>query len=61
MTCIREGVTIDRAGLSAGPNAERHLKSPAEMARLFADWPHAHGRATREVADACAFADRTGL
>ena len=54
MTCIREGTTLARAGLLLEPNAERHLKSPAEMARLFADWPHAI-RAAREVADACRF------
>jgi len=54
MTCIREKVTIRRAGFLLDANAERHLKSPAEMARLFADWPHAI-RATREVADACRF------
>ena len=54
MTCIREGVTIHKAGFLLDANAERHLKSPAEMCRLFADWPHAI-RATREVADACAF------
>jgi error-prone DNA polymerase len=54
MTCIREKVTIHTAGFLLDANAERHLKSPAEMARLFAEWPHAL-RATREVADACAF------
>jgi len=54
MTCIREKTTIQRAGFLLDANAERHLKSPAEMMRLFADWPHAI-RATREVADACAF------
>ncbi|MFO1175573.1 MAG: error-prone DNA polymerase [Paracoccaceae bacterium] len=54
MTCIREKTTIHRAGFLLDANAERHLKSPAEMARLFADWPHAI-RATRAVADACAF------
>ena len=54
MTCIREKTTIHKAGFLLDANAERHLKSPAEMARLFADWPHAV-RATREVADACAF------
>ncbi|MGB7408854.1 MAG: error-prone DNA polymerase, partial [Pontixanthobacter sp.] len=32
----------------------RHLKSPADMQRLFAEWPHAIS-ATREVADACDF------
>jgi error-prone DNA polymerase len=54
MTCIREKTTIHKAGFLLDANAERHLKSPAEMARLFDNWPHAI-RATREVADACAF------
>ncbi|WP_287886288.1 MULTISPECIES: error-prone DNA polymerase [Paracoccus] len=54
MTCIREGTTIARAGLLLAQNAERHLKPPAEMVRLFADWPHAI-RATREIADSCRF------
>jgi error-prone DNA polymerase len=54
MTCIRAGVTIDRAGYLLEANAERHLKPPSEMCRLFAAWPHAI-RATREVADACRF------
>ena len=54
MTCIREKTTIHKAGPLLHANAERHLKSPAEMVRLFADWPHAI-RATREVSDACHF------
>jgi error-prone DNA polymerase len=54
MTCIREKVTLDRAGFLLEPNAERHLKSPTEMARLFAEWPNALA-ASREVADACLF------
>ncbi len=54
MICIREKTTIRKAGFLLKANAERHLKSPAEMQRLFADWPHAI-RATREVADACQF------
>jgi error-prone DNA polymerase len=54
MTCIREKVTIHKAGFLLEANAERHLKPPAEMIRLFADWPHAI-RATRELADACRF------
>ena len=41
LTCIREGVTIEAAGRRLSANAERHLKSPAEMARLFADAPEA--------------------
>jgi DNA polymerase III alpha subunit len=41
LTCIREKTTIDRAGRKLSPNAERHLKSPDEMARLFRDAPEA--------------------
>ncbi|WP_116652252.1 error-prone DNA polymerase [Pelagibacterium sediminicola] len=41
LTCIREGVIIDNAGLLLEANAERHLKSPEEMARLYADAPEA--------------------
>ena len=53
-TCIREKVTIAGAGYLLSPNAERHLKSPEEMARLFARWPHAI-HATRDFADALDF------
>ncbi|MDB5601955.1 MAG: polymerase alpha subunit, partial [Xanthobacteraceae bacterium] len=41
LTCIREHTTIDRAGRLLAANAERHLKPPAEMARLFRDAPDA--------------------
>ncbi len=41
MTCIREGVTLAQAGRRLEINAERHLKTPDEMARLFADAPEA--------------------
>jgi error-prone DNA polymerase len=54
MTAIRHKTTVADAGLLLHANAERHLKAPAEMQRLFARWPHAVA-ATREVADACAF------
>ena len=54
MTCILHKTTIQAAGFLLSANAERHLKSPAEMIRLFADWPHAIA-ATRVVADACQF------
>nr|WP_199699643.1 error-prone DNA polymerase [Notoacmeibacter ruber] len=54
MTCIREKTTIQKAGFLLDANAERHLKSPQEMVRLFAEWPHAVA-ATRQVADACHF------
>jgi error-prone DNA polymerase len=54
MTCIREKCTIHEAGLRLAVNAERHLKSPAEMARLFAGFPAAIARGTK-IADACGF------
>ncbi|MBL8831170.1 MAG: error-prone DNA polymerase [Rhodospirillales bacterium] len=54
LTCIREGCTIDAAGYRLHANAERHLKTPAEMARLFARWPDALA-ATLDIAAACRF------
>ena len=41
VTCIREGCTLDNAGYLLQANAERHLKAPDEMARLFRDAPEA--------------------
>ncbi|MCA3665650.1 MAG: error-prone DNA polymerase [Methylobacterium sp.] len=41
LTCIREGRTLENAGRLLEMNAERHLKPPSEMARLFADHPDA--------------------
>ena len=41
LTCIREGTTLAAAGRRLEANAERHLKAPGEMARLFADVPEA--------------------
>ena len=41
LTCIREKTTIHEAGRKLKANAERHLKSGAEMARLFKDQPQA--------------------
>jgi error-prone DNA polymerase len=54
VTCIREKVTIETAGYLLNPNAERHLKSPEEMVRLFSRWPHAI-EATRKFADSLHF------
>lgn len=54
VTCIREKTTIANAGYLLNPNAERHLKPPEEMVRLFARWPHAVA-ATREFADSLHF------
>ena len=54
MTCIREKCTIQTAGLRLDANAERHLKTPGEMARLFALWPEAVARSL-EIAELCRF------
>ncbi|MDQ2901131.1 MAG: DNA polymerase III subunit alpha, partial [Acidobacteriota bacterium] len=40
-TCLHHKVTLATAGRLLARNSERHLKSPAEMARLFADVPEA--------------------
>jgi error-prone DNA polymerase len=39
VTCIREHTTIDAAGFRRERFADRHLRSPAEMGRLLADYP----------------------
>ena len=54
LTCIRERCTIDSAGWRLDANAERHLKSPAEMAALFRDHPGALANAA-EIAERCRF------
>jgi len=54
VTCIREGCTIDAAGFRRERYADRHLKAPGEMARLFARHPEALAR-TLEIADRCTF------
>ncbi|MBU1346536.1 MAG: error-prone DNA polymerase [Alphaproteobacteria bacterium] len=57
LTCIREGSTIDAAGLRLQANAERHLKPPEAMARLFRGHEAALAR-TMDVARACTFSLR---
>ena len=54
LICIRDTCTIDEAGFRLARNAERHLKTPAEMARLFADYPEALAN-TLELANRCRF------
>ncbi len=57
VACIREGCTIDQAGFRKERFADRHLKSAAEMWRLFRDYPEALAR-TVEIADRCRFSLR---
>ncbi len=45
LTCLRFKRTLDNAGRLLDANAERHIKPPAAMERLFADLPEAIGNA----------------
>ena len=54
LTCIREGCTIDEAGYRLAANAERHLKPPQEMARLFRGHQDAVERSL-EIVERCRF------
>jgi error-prone DNA polymerase len=54
LACIRLGTTVERAGRALFPNAERTLKGPDEMARLWSDFPEAV-EASMEVASQCRF------
>jgi error-prone DNA polymerase len=54
LTCVRHGVTIDQAGLKLQANAERFLKDPDEMARLFRGHEETLTR-TLEIVEACRF------
>ncbi len=50
VTAIRLGTTVMAAGRRLAANAERHLKSPARMARLFAACPEALTETGRFIA-----------
>ena len=54
VSCIREGCTIDEAGYRLERHADRYLKDPVEMERLFEHHPEAFRR-VREVLDRCTF------
>ncbi len=54
LTCIRHKTTLDRAGRRLACNAERYVKSPDAMARLFSDMPDAIA-ASGELADRLAY------
>ena len=54
LTCIREKTTIRNAGFLLQANAEHHIKSATEMARLFRGYEDALIR-TSEIANACQF------
>jgi len=54
LTCIRHGCTVAEAGWRVFPHAERCLKPPHEMARLFGGCPRAIDR-TVQIARRAAF------
>ena len=51
VSCIRLKTTVDKAGFLKEKHADRFLKEPAEMERLFRRYPEAVGR-TLEIARA---------
>ena len=54
VTAIRHNTTIDQLGFRRERHADRHLKPPQEMHRLFARYPEALAR-TVEIAERCRF------
>jgi error-prone DNA polymerase len=54
LTCVRHGTSVEQAGRRLFPNAERTLKGPEEMARLWGDFPEGL-EAAAEIADGCRF------
>ncbi|ARQ62134.1 error-prone DNA polymerase 2 (plasmid) [Rhizobium sp. Kim5] len=54
VTCIRTGTTIDDVGFERERHADRYLKPPEEMARLFPRYPEALAR-TMEIVERCRF------
>lgn len=57
MTAIRHTTTVDDLGFRRARSADRHLKSPHEMARRFAAWPEAL-QAVEAVVERCSFSPR---
>ncbi|MEY9199424.1 error-prone DNA polymerase [Sinorhizobium fredii] len=54
LTCIRTKTTIDDVGFERERHADRYLKPPDEMARLFARYSEALAR-TMEIVERCKF------
>ncbi len=54
LTCLHHHTDLARAGRKLAPNAERYLKPPGEMGRLFSDCGRAVAE-TRELADRLQF------
>jgi error-prone DNA polymerase len=54
VTCIRNNTTIDDVGFDRERHADRYLKPPEEMERLFPRYPEALAR-TMEIVEQCKF------
>ncbi|GBQ31305.1 DNA polymerase III subunit alpha [Gluconacetobacter sacchari DSM 12717] len=54
VTCVRHNTTIDRAGFVRERHADRYLKPPQEIARLFGRYPEAIDR-SMEIVERCRF------
>ncbi|MDS7595644.1 error-prone DNA polymerase [Agrobacterium tumefaciens] len=54
VTCIRHNCTIDEAGFRRERHADRYMKPPQEMHRLFSRYPEALARSL-EIAQRCTF------
>ncbi|NWJ27544.1 error-prone DNA polymerase [Rhizobium sp. RM] len=54
VTCIRNTTTIDNVGFDRERHADRFIKPPEEMHRLFSEYPEALAR-TREIVNRCRF------
>lgn len=54
VTCIRNRTTIDDVGFERERHADRYLKPPEEMQRLFPRYPEALAR-TMEIVERCKF------
>ncbi|WP_404419711.1 error-prone DNA polymerase [Brevundimonas vesicularis] len=54
VTCVRHACTIDELGFRRERHADRYLKPPHEMHRLFKAYPEALAR-SGEIADRCRF------
>ncbi|WP_454702113.1 error-prone DNA polymerase [Agrobacterium burrii] len=54
VTCIRHNCTIDEAGFRRERHADRYMKPPQEMHRLFARYPEALSRSL-DIAKRCKF------
>ena len=54
LVCIRNRTTLDSSHHLRRPNSEYYIKSSAEMARLFQQYPEALAN-TLQVAEACSF------